>query len=52
MAGKSAVVLVSEGSEEMEFVISADVLRRGGVSFKIPTGFSYQLLIANPISSP
>lgn len=29
---KSALVLIVEGSEEMEFTISADVLRRAGVS--------------------
>ena len=28
----SALVLLAEGAEEMETVISADVLRRGGVS--------------------
>ena len=27
----SAIVLLSEGAEEMETVISVDVLRRGGV---------------------
>lgn len=29
---KSALVLIVDGSEEMEFTISADVLRRAGVS--------------------
>lgn len=33
--GKSALVLLAPGAEEMEFVISADVLRRCGVSFLI-----------------
>ena len=28
----SAIVLLAEGAEEMETVISVDVLRRGGVS--------------------
>lgn len=32
MSTKSALVLVAEGSEEMECIISVDVLRRGGVS--------------------
>ena len=35
MSKKSALVLLSEGSEEMEFVISVDVLRRAGVSFLV-----------------
>lgn len=30
---KSALVLIVDGSEEMEFTIAADVLRRAGVSF-------------------
>lgn len=30
---KSALVLIVDGSEEMEFTITADVLRRAGVSF-------------------
>lgn len=30
---KSALVLIVNGSEEMEFTIAADVLRRAGVSF-------------------
>lgn len=29
---KKALVFLAPGAEEMEFVISADVLRRGGVS--------------------
>jgi putative intracellular protease/amidase len=33
MATKSALVLLAEGAEEMELVISADVLRRAGVSY-------------------
>ncbi|XP_073979092.1 protein dj-1beta-like isoform X1 [Rhodnius prolixus] len=32
MSTKSALVLVAEGSEEMECIISVDVLRRGGVN--------------------
>lgn len=32
MANKSALVLIADGSEEMEAVITVDVLRRGGVS--------------------
>lgn len=32
-AMKSALVLIVNGSEEMEFTIAADVLRRAGVSF-------------------
>ncbi|KAK6617474.1 hypothetical protein RUM43_014483 [Polyplax serrata] len=35
MAKKSALVLLSEGSEEMEFVISVDVLRRAGVDVTV-----------------
>jgi protein DJ-1 len=31
MTTKSALVLLAEGAEEMEFVISVDVLRRAGV---------------------
>jgi hypothetical protein len=31
MATKSALVLLAEGAEEMELVISVDVLRRAGV---------------------
>lgn len=30
---KTAAVLLAEGAEEMETVISVDVLRRGGVCF-------------------
>lgn len=30
---KTAAVLLAEGAEEMETVISVDVLRRGGVGF-------------------
>jgi hypothetical protein len=33
MATKSALVLLAEGAEEMELVISVDVLRRAGVSY-------------------
>ena len=29
---KSALIILAPGAEEMEFVISADVLRRAGVS--------------------
>ncbi|KAK9507031.1 hypothetical protein O3M35_008862 [Rhynocoris fuscipes] len=32
MSTKSALVLVAEGSEEMECVITVDVLRRGGIN--------------------
>lgn len=32
MSKKTALVLLAEGSEEMEFVISVDILRRAGVS--------------------
>ncbi|XP_046820164.1 protein dj-1beta-like isoform X2 [Vespa crabro] len=35
MAEKTALLLISDGSEEMEAVITADVLRRGGVSVTI-----------------
>lgn len=31
MANKTALLLISDGSEEMEAVITADVLRRGEV---------------------
>jgi len=33
MATKSALVLLAEGAEEMELVISVDILRRAGVSY-------------------
>jgi hypothetical protein len=33
MVTKSAVVLLAEGAEEMEFAISVDILRRAGVSY-------------------
>lgn len=33
MTTKSALVLLAEGAEEMELVISVDVLRRAGVSY-------------------
>ncbi|XP_014278073.1 protein dj-1beta [Halyomorpha halys] len=35
MAEKSAVVLLANGSEEMEFTISVDVLRRAGVKVTV-----------------
>lgn len=35
MATKSALVLLAEGAEEMELVISVDVLRRAGVSVTV-----------------
>ncbi|XP_049830083.1 Parkinson disease protein 7 homolog [Schistocerca gregaria] len=35
MAKKSAVFLLAEGAEEMEFVISVDVLRRAGVNVTV-----------------
>ncbi|XP_015186243.1 PREDICTED: protein deglycase DJ-1zDJ-1-like [Polistes dominula] len=35
MAEKTALLLIADGSEEMEAVITADVLRRGGVSVTI-----------------
>lgn len=35
MAKKSAVLLLAEGSEEMEAVITADILRRAGVNVTI-----------------
>jgi len=33
MTTKSALVLLAEGAEEMELVISVDILRRAGVSY-------------------
>jgi hypothetical protein len=33
MPTKSALVLLADGAEEMELVISVDVLRRAGVSY-------------------
>ena len=42
---KKAVVLIASGSEEMEFVISVDVLRRAGVS-----DLAYSLTIYSYIS--
>lgn len=35
MAGKKALVFLAPGAEEMEFVISVDVLRRGGVEVTV-----------------
>lgn len=35
MGKKSALLLIADGSEEMEAVITTDVLRRAGVSFFI-----------------
>lgn len=35
MAKKTALLLIADGSEEMESVITADVLRRGGVTVTI-----------------
>ncbi|PSN45104.1 Protein DJ-1alpha [Blattella germanica] len=35
MSPKSALVLLAEGAEEMEFVISTDVLRRAGVTVTV-----------------
>ncbi|KAL0277282.1 UNVERIFIED_CONTAM: hypothetical protein PYX00_004626 [Menopon gallinae] len=35
MAKKSALVVLSEGSEDMECVISVDVLRRGGIDVTV-----------------
>lgn len=32
MVGKNAFIVLAEGAEEMEFVVSADILRRAGVS--------------------
>jgi protein DJ-1 len=32
MAGKTALVILSKGAEEMETVIPVDVMRRAGVS--------------------
>lgn len=40
MATKSALVLLAEGAEEMELVISVDVLRRAGVSYFMLISFS------------
>ena len=37
MPVKRALVFLAQGAEEMEFVISADVLRRGGVRFSYKT---------------
>ena len=41
MATKSALVLLAEGAEEMELVISVDVLRRAGVSYFMLISFSW-----------
>ncbi|XP_069675846.1 protein dj-1beta-like [Periplaneta americana] len=35
MANKTALVLLAEGAEEMEFVISVDILRRAGVTVTV-----------------
>lgn len=35
MAKKTAILLIADGSEEMEAVITVDVLRRAGVSYPI-----------------
>lgn len=42
MATKTALVLLAEGAEEMEAVISIDVLRRGGVSSCLGGGRPYK----------
>lgn len=38
MAEKTALVALAPGAEEMEFVISADVLRRAGVKVSMSLG--------------
>lgn len=35
MATKTALALLAPGSEEMELVITVDVLRRAGVSYRL-----------------
>lgn len=35
MSAKTALALVADGSEEMELVITVDVLRRAGVSITL-----------------
>ena len=40
---KKALLILAEGAEEMEAVISIDVMRRGGVCF----GHSYQFVFIN-----
>lgn len=37
MAKKSAILLLADGAEEMEAVITVDVLRRAGASLQILT---------------
>jgi len=39
MSGKTALALLAEGSEEMELVISVDVLRRAGVRWPYRDSF-------------
>lgn len=34
MAKKTAILLIADGSEEMEAVITADILRRAGVRYQ------------------
>ncbi|XP_077998289.1 Parkinson disease protein 7 homolog [Glandiceps talaboti] len=35
MAGRKALVILAEGAEEMEMVISTDVMRRGGITVTV-----------------
>jgi putative intracellular protease/amidase len=44
----NALVFLADGSEEMEVVITVDVLRRGGVSFVVYTILDYVDTVMNP----
>lgn len=39
MSVKNALVILPAGAEEMEFVITVDILRRGGVNYMIKNAY-------------
>lgn len=44
---KTALLILSEGAEEMEAIISADVLRRAGVSLGLSSPVTFSILNEN-----